>query len=57
MTHLRAAGALPLVRGGGRREGGEEKRMSAITWIFVYIGAGQVATWIMRFVDWMEGDR
>lgn len=31
--------------------------MSTITWIFVYIGAGQVATWIMHFVDWMEGDR
>lgn len=31
--------------------------MSTITWIFVYIGAGQVATWIMRFVDWVEGDR
>lgn len=29
--------------------------MSTIAWIFVYIGAGQVATWIMRFVDWMEG--
>lgn len=31
--------------------------MNAITWIFVYIGVARVATWIMRFVDWMEGDR
>lgn len=31
--------------------------MSTITWIFVYIGAGTVVHWLMRLVDWMEGDR
>ncbi len=31
--------------------------MSTIAWIFVYIGAGTAVHWLMRLVDWMEGDR